>query len=71
MYPEITSKLRKIDEVTEAYYHVDSRLDRLFKELRDGMEFLAKKVWELEKRSQHSAVSAHADPHRHIPGSDD
>lgn len=65
MYPEITSKLRNIDETLNGpnFYHVDQRLEKVLESLRNGMEFLAKKLYALEHPKR--------DPHGYIPGSDD
>lgn len=65
MYPEITARLRKIDEILNGqnFYHIDQRLEEILLQLKGGMEFLAKKIESLENKPR--------DPHGYIPGSDD
>lgn len=69
MYPEISSRLRAIEDELNGknFYHVDRRLGKVLDLLRGGLEFLGKKIYELEReRGQQQR-----DPHRYLPGSDD
>lgn len=52
MYPEITGRLRRIDQVLNEEFHIDQRVERVLKDLRDGMEFLANRVLALEKAAE-------------------
>jgi hypothetical protein len=71
MYREITIRLRKIDAVLDdpSFIHSERRSCELIALLRDGLEFLAKKVYELEQPKP--GRQGFTDPHRHLPGSDD
>jgi hypothetical protein len=71
MYPEITSRLRKMDEMLDdpSFIHSERRTHELIVLLKDGLKFLAKKVYELEQPNR--GRQGFTDPHRHLPGSDD
>jgi hypothetical protein len=71
MYPEITSKLRKMDSMLDdpSFIHSDRRTCELITLMKDGLEFLAKKVHELEQPKP--GRQGFTDPHRYLPGSDD
>lgn len=71
MYPEITIKLRKMDAMLNdpSFLHSDRRTSELMELLKDGLEFLAKKVHELEQPKP--GRQGFTDPHRYLPGTDD
>lgn len=71
MYPEITSKLRKMDEMLDdpSFIHSERRARELIVLLKDGLTFLASKVYELEQPKP--GRQGFTDPHRYLPGSDD
>jgi hypothetical protein len=71
MYPEITSRLRKMDKMLEdpSFIHSEPRACKLIELLKDGLEFLAQKVHDLEQPKP--GRQGFTDPHRYLPGSDD
>jgi hypothetical protein len=65
MYIEIKGRLKAIDQILHSnqFYFIDQRLEQIITELKHSVEFLAKKIHDIEKPA--------VDPHRHIPGDDD